>query len=150
MRKERRDELRKENGFVHRFVNWIKPRKNQSGQIHPGIPSVESDRTESSGTSLSMGSDDPPSVLDQAPSSAFSEESNTNSSISDQNNIGEELPARDSLPLSSNSKVIAHDERLAESDVSSTSPGPEEIIQDKSGARNGKNDEDESSAEDSA
>lgn len=74
MRQERRETLRKENGWIYRFVKWTKSRTNQQDvhqqdvQPPPAIPSVETERTDSS-TSLSSGSDDE-IILDQDTSSS--------------------------------------------------------------------------------
>jgi hypothetical protein len=69
MRQERRETLRKENGWMYRFVKWTKSRtKQQDVQTPPTIPSVETERTDSS-TSLSSESDDE-IVLDQDTSSS--------------------------------------------------------------------------------
>ena len=53
MRKERREALRKENGLVHSLVKWAKSRSQQNGHVHPGIALVETDSSDSSGTSRS-------------------------------------------------------------------------------------------------
>lgn len=65
LRKERRKEIRRENGFLTRFLRWTESRK----QPQAGVTSVESDRTDTS-ASLSSGSN-----VDEESSSTSSTES---------------------------------------------------------------------------
>ena len=73
MRKERREALRKENGLVHRLVKWAKSRSQQSGHVNPGIALVETDRSDSVGTSRSS---DEESSLEHDPENTNSETNN--------------------------------------------------------------------------
>eukprot|EP00536_Pseudo-nitzschia_multiseries_P000888 jgi/Psemu1/282634/fgenesh1_pg.11_\ len=65
MRKERRKQLRKENGALHRFVNWAKSVRGNNEQ-----PSLENERVDSF-TSVSSGSEDG-DTMDQRSSSSSS------------------------------------------------------------------------------
>lgn len=90
MRKEQRNKLRKENGLVHRLVKWTKLKtKQRDGQTHPTIPSVASDRTNSS-ASLSVESDEVPRDRDTILSS-FTERNPDNFGVDNTNSRQESL-----------------------------------------------------------
>ena len=90
MRKERRKILRKENGLVHRFVNWSKRRlSDQNIQTQQTLSRVETGVSDSS-TSLGSRSDDE-NTLDQG--SLPSTERNCDVVGGSPNAVGDEILA---------------------------------------------------------